>query len=38
LKKLQDDFQRLRERSPNLVNDDLEQIESELHERVAKES
>src|ERR1700712_3540864 len=37
LKKLQDDFQRLRERSPNLVNDDLEQIESELHERVDKE-
>jgi len=38
LKKLQDDFQRLRERSLNLANDDLEQIESELHERVAKES
>ena len=37
LKKLQDDFQRLRERSPNLVNDDLEQIEGELHERVGQE-
>ena len=37
LKKLQNDFQRLRERSPNLVNDDLEQIEGELHERGAQE-
>ena len=34
LKKLQEDFQRLRERSPNLVGDDIEQIESELHGRV----
>ncbi len=37
LKKLQDDFQRLRERSPTLVDDDIERIDSELHERVAKE-
>jgi len=36
LKKLQEDFQRLRERGPSLVSDDLEQIESELHGRVAK--
>src|SRR5215210_42123 len=35
LKKLQDEFQRLRERSPNLVDDDLERIDSELHQRVA---
>jgi len=34
LKKLQEDFQRLRERSPNLVGDDIERIESELHGRV----
>src|SRR5215213_2313431 len=38
LKKLQEDFQRLRERSPSLVNDHLERIESELHQRVAQES
>ena len=37
LKKLQYDFQRLRERSPNLVDDDLERIDGELHERVARE-
>jgi low affinity Fe/Cu permease len=37
LKKLQDDFQRLREHGPSLINDDLEQIEGELHERVAKD-
>jgi low affinity Fe/Cu permease len=37
LKKLQNEFQRLRERGPNLVDDDLEQIESELHDRVAPE-
>ncbi|MEO7909515.1 MAG: low affinity iron permease family protein [Roseiflexaceae bacterium] len=37
LKKLQDEFQRLRERSPNLVDDDLERIDSELHERVGHE-
>ena len=34
LKKLQEDFQRLRERSPNLLDDDIERIESELHGRV----
>ena len=33
LKKLQNEFQRLRERSPNLVDDDLDRIESELHDR-----
>ena len=38
LKKLQEDFQRLRERSPNLVDDDIEWIESELHGRVAHEN
>jgi len=38
LKKLQNEFQRLRERGPSLVNDDLEQIESKLHEQVAQES
>ena len=37
LKKLQNEFQRLRERSPSLVTDDLERIESELHERVTQE-
>src|SRR3954451_14376065 len=37
LKKLQDEFQRLRERSPNLVDDDLERIDSELPDRVAPE-
>ena len=37
LKKLQDEFQRLRERSPNLVDDDLERIDSELHARVGQE-
>ena len=34
LKKLQNEFQRLRERSPNLVDDDLDRIEGELHDRV----
>ena len=38
LKKLQEDFQRLRERSPNLVDDDIERIESELHGRVTPEN
>jgi low affinity Fe/Cu permease len=38
LKKLQNEFQRLREHSPNLVDDDLERIESELHDRVAPEN
>ena len=38
LKKLQDEFQRLREHSPSLVDDDLERIDSELHQRVAQES
>jgi len=33
LKKLQEEFQRLRERSPNLLDDDLERVEGELHER-----
>lgn len=33
LKKLQQEFQRLREREPDLVDGDLERIESELHER-----
>ena len=37
LKKLQNEFQRLREHSPNLVDDDLERIESELHGRVNQE-
>jgi low affinity Fe/Cu permease len=37
LKKLQNEFQRLREHSPNLVDDDLERIESELHDRVTPE-
>ena len=37
LKKLQNEFQRLREHSPNLVDDDLERIESELHDRVNQE-
>jgi len=37
LKKLQNEFQRLRERSPNLVDDDIERIESELNDRVALE-
>ena len=37
LKKLQNEFQRLREHSPNLVDDDLERIESELHVRVNQE-
>ena len=37
LKKLQNEFQRLRERSPHLVDDDLERIESELHVRVNQE-
>src|SRR6187401_1883785 len=37
LKKLQNEFQRLRERGPNLVDDDLERIESELHDRVPPE-
>ena len=34
LKKLQNEFQRLRERSPHLVDDDLDRIEGELHDRV----
>ena len=37
LKKLQNEFQRLREHSPNLVDDDLERIENELHVRVNQE-
>ena len=37
LKKLQNEFQRLREHSPNLVDDDIERIESELHVRVNQE-
>ena len=37
LKKLQGEFQRLRERSPNLVDDDLERVEGELHDRVEHE-
>jgi len=37
LKKLQEDFQRLRERSPSLVDADIERIESELEERVEHE-
>ena len=37
LQKLQNEFQRLREHSPNLVDDDLERIESELHDRVTPE-
>jgi low affinity Fe/Cu permease len=38
LKKLQEDFQRLRERSPNLLDDDIERIENELHGRVTPEN
>jgi low affinity Fe/Cu permease len=38
LKKLEKEFQRLRERGPNLAHDDLERIESELHERMAHET
>ena len=37
LKKLQNEFQRLREREPDLVDGDLEQIESELHDRGSHE-
>jgi low affinity Fe/Cu permease len=33
LKKLQQEFQRLRERGPTLIEDDLERVESELHDR-----
>jgi low affinity Fe/Cu permease len=37
LQKLQDEFQRLREHSPNLLDDDLERIEGELQNRSARE-
>jgi low affinity Fe/Cu permease len=33
LKKLQEQFQRLREKHANLVDDDIEAVEDELHER-----
>ena len=37
LKKLQNEFQRLREREPDLADGDLERIESELHDRSSHE-
>jgi low affinity Fe/Cu permease len=37
LRKLQEQFQRQSEKHANLVDDDLDQIESELHDRVALE-
>src|SRR5260221_3569248 len=37
LKKLQNEFERLRKRGPNLIDDDRERIDSELHDRVTQE-